>query len=469
MKAFVWSSLFETGIAEVDAQHQSLVNLVNRLGEEIEQGDAQKLDAVLSELARYTVYHFGSEERVMQESGLDDQYVARHKATHRDFVAQISNWIETRNEKGQLSPSQLLDFLSNWLIFHILGDDQSLGRQLRALQSGLTAQEAFRQDRTSADPRTEVLLQALRHLYADLASRNEMLLSTQASLTQLNATLETRVNERTSELAAANERLMQEQQRAIETEKMASLGRLVAGFAHETNTPVGIAVGAASQELQVIGEIEGLLRQDEVSEQDLFQRLATLKESSGLVMSNLRRAAGMVQSFKRTAVDQSSDDERDFLISEVIQDVLHNLRPVFKKTAIKFDVHCPQALEFRSIPGALTQIITNLCINAHDHAYQEGSREGTIQIDVERNRQDLTIRFKDDGVGIDSSSLPKVFEPFYTTRRSKGGSGLGLYVVYNLVTHTLGGNIECASTLGKGTEFIVRIPLSSTNSPSEIA
>ena len=462
MQAFVWGGIFETSIAEVDEQHQHLVRLVNDLGEEIDRGQSEEIDQVLQELAQYTVYHFESEEKVMLEAGLAEDYVNRHKRTHRSFVEQVSQWIATRNESGQLSPAQLLDFLSNWLVFHILGDDQSMGRQILAVQAGTSPADAYARDKSSVDPRTDVLLGALHNLYVDLSSRNDLLVSAQSDLKRLNATLESRVAERTHELEEANAQLIEERQRVINTEKMASLGRMVAGFAHEINTPVGIAVSALSQELEIISGLGNLLNQDEVSEDEIRSRLEILRESSAMALSNVQRAATLVQSFKRTAVDQSSDMVRVFVVAQVLQDVIHNLQPLFKKTPIRLVQECPQTIKFHGTPGWLTQVFTNLFVNAHAHAFAEASRPGTIQVLVRQKADELEISFRDDGVGIEAAALSKIFEPFYTTHRTRGGSGLGLYLVYNLITQKMNGTIECQSALGKGTEFLIRLPITAT-------
>jgi hemerythrin-like metal-binding protein len=467
MKTFQWNPLFETGLAEIDTQHRRLVELVNDLGERIDSGQPEHIDQTLTALAEYTVYHFGSEESLMEASGVAAEHANHHRETHRRFVAQVTEWMQTRQAQGQLSPGQLLDYLANWLIFHILGDDQSLGRQILSIRSGMTASAAYASDRSSDDPRTDILLSALRRLYADLVERNERLVDAQCTLQELNASLEQRVNERTAELQAANQQLQEEQQRTIDAEKMASLGRMVAGFAHEVNTPVGVAIGAVSQTRQVTEEFNELLQQDEVSEQEVKQRLSVLVESSDLALSNLRRAAELVHSFKRTAVDQSSDIEREFDLAELIDDVLRNLGPLFKHTPVGFSVNCPAQLFLYGVPGALTQVLTNLCTNALMHAYADGARKGTISISAKVVASDLVLHFADDGCGIDAATVGKIFEPFYTTRRNTGGSGLGLYITYNLLQQ-LGGSIECHSEPGQGTEFIIRFPVrrQSTGIPS---
>jgi hemerythrin-like metal-binding protein len=459
MKAFEWSHLFETGLSDVDAQHRQLVDLLNVLGDQLDVDNPGRVDDLLSELARYTVYHFQCEESLMGAVGLDPAHVTSHRATHQKFIAQVQDWLHTRNMAGQISTHQLVDYLANWLIFHILGEDRSMGRQVLAMRRGMDAQEALANDLPSEDPRTAVLLGALHRMYADLVERNEQLLLAQGRLTALNASLEQRVTDRTSELEASNAQLQEERHWAIETEKMASLGRMVAGFAHEVNTPIGIAVGAVSQVSDLTRQFGRMLQLDEIPEELVHENIALLNESSGLAMANLRRAAKLVQSFKRTAVDQTSDAARDYCLGEVIDDVVHSLQPIFKRTGIVFVIDCPADLQLHGIPGAMAQVLTNFCTNAHSHAFADGSRAGEIAVRVTRLPPDVELRFIDNGVGMDAASQSKVFEPFFTTRRNRGGSGLGLYIAYNLVTQSLGGRIECFSQPGAGTEFRIRFPL----------
>jgi signal transduction histidine kinase len=394
----------------------------------------------------------------MDANHLAAEYCTRHRDTHARFVAQVQEWLRTRARHDALQPRQLLEYLANWLIFHILGDDRSLGRQVAAIQRGVPAQEAYTSDRASDDPRTEILLGALRRLYGGLMERNEMLVAAQESLARLNASLEERVALRTAELAEANQRLKQEQQATLEAEKMASLGRMVAGFAHELNTPVGVAVGAASQTRDLLAALGTMLAGDEVSEEDISEQLGVLDETSELTLDNLRRAAGMVQSFKRTAVDQTSEAEREFDLCEVIEDVEKALHGEFKHTAIRIETSCPPGLNLYGPPGVLVQLLSNLMQNARIHAFADGTRPGRIRIDVTQIPERIRIVFADDGVGMNPDTLARVFEPFYTTRRGSGGSGLGLYIAYNLVTRGLGGTIACDSSTGKGTRFVIEFP-----------
>jgi len=458
MQAFTWSPLFETGLIEVDDQHRRLVELVNQLGEDANSGSPEKIDQTISALADYTVYHFQCEEAIMANDGVATAHADRHKETHRRFVAQVVEWIGRRKSGESISLQQLLEFLANWLVFHILGDDQSLGRQVLAIRGGAVAQTAFDQDHASDDPRTDILLGALRRLYAGLVARNEELIDAQHSLSALNATLEQRVVERTSQLMAANTRLKEEQEKVLEAEKMASLGRMVAGFAHEVNTPIGIAVGAASQSRELVTEFGRLLDQEEVTEEDLRSRLHMLDEIADLTLSNLRRAADMVQSFKRTAVDQASEHERDYDLAEIIEDVQRSLHNAFKTTQIKFSVTCPTGLALFGPAGTLVQLLANLMQNSRMHGFTDGTRAGTITINAGVEGDRVLIDYADDGVGMSAEILEHAFEPFYTTRRGTGGSGLGLYIAYNLVTQGLGGKINIQSSPGQGCRFAIEYP-----------
>ena len=210
MQTFVWSTLFETGLPEVDSQHRRLVELVNQLGEDANSSNEERIDQALQALADYTVYHFRCEEGIMQSAGVWPAHVDHHRAVHRKFIDQVGAWIAGRQQNSGIGLFQLLDFLSNWLIFHILGDDQSFSRQVSAIKSGTSAKAAFEQDRASEDPRTDILLAALRRLYSGLVARNEELLDAKDALAALNRDLEKRVEERTRQLEETNASLREE-------------------------------------------------------------------------------------------------------------------------------------------------------------------------------------------------------------------------------------------------------------------
>ncbi|MBF0097387.1 MAG: bacteriohemerythrin [Magnetococcales bacterium] len=459
MDSFRWNALFETGLTKVDAQHRRLVEWINQLGEDVDTGVPEKIGQTVHSLAAYTVYHFQTEEDLMAEQGVFTPYVDAHRATHQRFIAQVTEWIAQYNRGQGIDLKQLLDFLSNWLIFHILGDDQSLGRQLRAIQGGVAAEQAYRQDHTSEDPRTEILLGALQRLYGGLVARNAELLQTQQALTELNVTLENRVLERTASLFEANKQLQEEQEKLLEAEKMASLGRMVAGFAHEINTPIGVAVGSVSQVRELVRTFADLATQEEVDEATFLGHLHLLDEVSQLTQSNLQRAAELVHSFKRTAVHQGSTQERYYDLAELMEDVHKSLAGEFKHTPVQVLIQCPANLVLYGPAGALVQVLVNLLQNSRIHAFAEGTLAGTIQIAAHVHGQQLCIDYRDDGAGMSEACLRRAFEPFFTTRRHSGGSGLGLYICYNLVTHALNGKVHCSSVPGEGVHFHIELPL----------
>lgn len=244
----------------------------------------------------------------------------------------------------------------------------------------------------------------------------------------------------------------------VHSEKMASLGRMVAGFAHEINTPVGVAVGAVSQHEETLARIETMLTQDEVNEDALRAELDYLRQGGALAMSNLRRAANLVQSFKRTSIDQTSEQVRSFGMKELIHDVCFTLQHVLKHLPITTHVDCADNFTLQGVPGLLDQLLTNLIMNTVQHAFENGKRAGNIHISARREGPLVHLSFADDGVGITTEQLARVFEPFYTTRRAQGGSGLGLYICYNIITNQLGGTIECQSSPNNGCRFDIRFP-----------
>ncbi len=244
----------------------------------------------------------------------------------------------------------------------------------------------------------------------------------------------------------------------VQSEKMASLGRMVAGFAHEINTPVGVAVGAVSHNEDALDRICAMLSQEEVSEEGLREELDGVRQGSALAMANLRRAASLVQSFKRTSIDQTSEHARVFEMSELVNDVLFALQGTLKRLPITVHVECPHDLRLDGVPGLIEQLLTNLVMNAVQHAFCDGQRAGNIHIRVQREGTNIHMEFADDGVGMDAGQIARIFEPFYTTRRGQGGSGLGLYICYTIVTARLGGSIECHGQPQAGCRFDVRFP-----------
>jgi len=269
--------------------------------------------------------------------------------------------------------------------------------------------------------------------------------------------LEQRVKERTAELEQSIKNLTNTQEQLIQTEKMASLGRLVAGVAHEINTPIGIAITASSFLQDTTDEFSKLYESNSISKQVLVNHTNATVDSTRLIRSNLQRAANLIQGFKEVAVDQSNEEIREFELKHYFHEILASLQPQIKQCQCKIELNCPDDLTIKTSPGAIAQIITNLVMNAIIHGF-ENDKQGLIVINVEQQGKHIHLQFKDSGCGISEENLTNIFEPFFTTKRGKGGSGLGMHIVYNLVNQSLQGSIECSSTLGEGTSFIIRFP-----------
>ena len=253
--------------------------------------------------------------------------------------------------------------------------------------------------------------------------------------------------------------LQQTRDELVRNEKMASLGRMVAGFAHELNTPVGIALGSISHNDETLQKINTLLRQEDVSEHDLRQLLAQLQQGGALALSNLQRAATLVQRFKRSSIDQSSEQPRVFRLRELIDDVVFSLHGQLAKSAVTVDVDCPEALVLNSVPGLLDQLLSNLLQNSLQHGFADGTRAGHIHIAADTDRPGhLHLVYTDDGGGLSAEAAQRMFEPFFTTRRGQGGSGLGMFICYNIVTAQLHGTIRVASQSGAGIRFDIAFP-----------
>lgn len=249
------------------------------------------------------------------------------------------------------------------------------------------------------------------------------------------------------------------QDNLVEARRLASLARLVAGMAHEINTPVGIALTAVSHMEDQTGPLLAAFRDNRLRRSDLERFLATTAEAASLARVNVQRAADLIRSFKRVAVDETSEARRKFKLGDYIGEVILSLRPLYKQRPCTVRVACADEIVFDSYPGALAQILSNLLSNAVEHAFPSG-RPGQIEIACRQDGDEVELDFSDDGCGIPVAEQPHLFEPFFTTRGHAGGSGLGLHIVFNLVTKVLQGSIACTSEEGRGTRFALRLPRS---------
>jgi two-component system, NtrC family, sensor kinase len=278
--------------------------------------------------------------------------------------------------------------------------------------------------------------------------------------------LERAVQERTARLeeknAALNTALIQLQQaqgELVRQEKLASLGRLVAGVAHEINTPLGICVTATSHLVEELRLTREELGAGEMTEDSLNSFLDIVDQSLRIMTTNTQRAASLVRSFKQVAVDQSSDDIRSFNLRNYLNEVLLSLQPKLKGRPVKVEVECPADVVLESYPGAVSQIVTNMVVNSLVHGF-EHDQKGQIAIRAALEGDVISLSYADDGAGMDQDTLDKLFDPFFTTKRGNGGSGLGAHILYNLVTGALGGSVHAHSAPGEGLRYELSFPRS---------
>ncbi|MFD0696918.1 ATP-binding protein [Paenibacillus sp. GCM10027628] len=277
-------------------------------------------------------------------------------------------------------------------------------------------------------------------------------------ISKWNQALEDRVTQRTVQLEDTLESLHQAKIRLIQAEKLASLGGLVAGIAHEINSPIGIGVTASSHLVSLSGEMAKKYAQGILSRKELTSFISELEETSSLLLSNLQRTEKLISSFKQVAVDQTAEEERVFQVKSYLMDIFQSLRPKWKNSNHRFFVEVDESLELFGYPGAFYQLMTNLILNSLLHGF-EGVEHGTITIQAQADGEMLEFVYRDDGRGIDSSLISRIFDPFVTTKRGQGGTGLGLSIVYNIVTQLWQGSIRCESELNEGTVFTIRLPL----------
>ncbi|MBE0459415.1 MAG: ATP-binding protein [Pseudoalteromonas prydzensis] len=288
---------------------------------------------------------------------------------------------------------------------------------------------------------------------------------------QLNQSLEEKVNQRTIALREANqellttlERMHQYQNQIVESEKMASLGQMVAGVAHEVNTPIGLGITSSTLLRDKLAEISQSFEQKTLTSSQLKRFIDNGVENLDLIYRNLNRAAELVSSFKRVAVNQDGELNSIVNMHELISNVMLSMRADLLVKDPNVVIHCSSQLMFETKVGPLQQVLQQLLSNSVIHGFRD-NQNNEIEITVERNESSLIIDYYDNGIGVDKSIKKRIFDPFVTTKRGEGGSGLGMHLVYNLVTQALGGSVYFDDQSSKGTRFIITLPLTQASKP----
>jgi len=481
MEAFVWDERFVTGIDIVDLQHHHLVNVVNDVGDMLLGGShvsEGQLQSLFKDLADYAVKHFADEEHLMKEAHLDARHADIHTRHHKEFIQQVvSMW---KSRATMRNPAEVVHgFLAAWLTFHILSEDQDMAKQISLVHKGTPPDEAFELEHRQVDSSASALLDALHKLYSVLSATNQ-------DLAETNLHLEEKVAARTQQLVEANGKLGEEQEQLkallkkvedaqnqlLQSEKMAAIGQLAAGVAHEINNPIGFV----NSNLGTLhGYIEKLLVVIDTYEQfatpaapatilaaradaDLdFLRedvRALLKESQ----DGLARVKKIVQDLK----EFSHVDEAEWQEANINEGLESTLNVVWAELKYKAEVirQYGEIPAVHCIAAQLNQVFMNLLVNAA----QAIDERGTITVRSGSEGDSAWVEIQDTGKGMAPETVKRIFEPFFTTKPVGKGTGLGLSLSYDIIVKRHGGHFDVRSTPGEGTTFRVWLPIAGPRS-----
>ena len=409
---------------------------------------------------------FANHSRSAEDSRLVDattHVVERNKTMVGKLTVQMSTagYLRKVNEVrlqymkhgAQISAGALVVILllMHWRMVRPLEELVRASGRLEKGQLDVPIRPVFRDEVGALADSLEATRLALLNLIAQLESRN-------LELTDANEHLEQRVTERTESLEQTLQTLERAQEEIIQTEKLASLGRVVAGVAHELNTPIGNALTVASTIQGELVDLKAELDSGTMRRSSLQQFIDRADEGLALSLKNLQRAAYLISDFKQVAVDQTSDQRRVFDLAEVTTEILNMLQPMLRKSGCNINKDLCPGLVCDSFPGRYGQVLTNLVINATIHAF-DGRIGGNIAVSVGAVDADtVELVVADDGVGMEDHVRSRIFDPFFTTKMGRGGTGLGMNIVHGIVTRILGGQILVHSTPGAGTRIRVLFP-----------
>ena len=500
IEAFVWSDKLATGIDEVDGQHQRLVQLINEIGSLCTLGaDSTQIKPVLDELVRYTVYHFDTEERMMRQYEVSAAHQESHLKAHDNFRKQVTlaiGIIQTAPQNSMHLLAQLLEYLAHWLLQHIMVVDLRMAKEIQALQAGVSPEVAAQQAAATDSRSGDVLVEALNTLYGKIGEQTvEVLQANQAlereheALLQLNEQLEQRVTQRTAALEVTNQQLIQSnlelqqlnqkfasaQTQLLQSEKMASLGQLAAGVAHELNNPIGFvysnmgtlenylndifvintayeeaesSIGEKSPALDHVQKLK-LEKDYDYIKQDIFQLMAQSKDG----LSRMRKIVQDLKDFSHVGDEGWKWVDLHKGLDSTLNIVWNELKykcQVNKEYGTLPDVYC--------MASQINQVFLNLLINAG----QAIETKGVITIRTGVEGSEVWVEIADTGKGISSEDISSIFDPFFTTKPVGVGTGLGLSLSYGIMQKH-GGRIEVQSKVGAGTTMRIWLPLKPAN------
>lgn len=494
IEAFIWDNKFNTGVDVVDEQHHKLVDLINRLGSiNAHLTSTTELGEILTELANYTVYHFNTEEELMRKYAVDAAHQDVHVKAHKHFTNQVTvaaKILMGSTDVNLQLVAPLLKYLTNWLVQHILGSDKRMSQEILALQAGSTHEEAVRTATAFMTQSANVLMEALNEMYGKLGDKtleviqkNQELQAEQEALRVLNEQLEERVKQRTAaveqanqkllannvELKQLNEKLESAHTQLLQSEKMASIGQLAAGVAHEINNPVGFVnsnLGTLGKYItsmfNVISAYEtaeakvGPNTCPEVSQIKKAVDFNYLKEDIPSLLKESQDGLARVTRIVQDLKDFSHVDEAGWQQASLEQGIDSTLNVVANEIKYKAEVVKQYAglPDVECMPSQLNQVFMNLLVNAA----QAIDKKGTITVRTGKSGDEVWVEVEDTGKGIPAEHLNRIFDPFFTTKPIGKGTGLGLSLSYGIVQKHHG-RIEVTSEVGKGSRFRIWLPV----------
>ncbi len=466
MQTYIWNESFVTGIDSIDEQHKRLVDLINQLGaiQTAPSQDRQAVEEVFRQLVDYANVHFRDEEQLMRDAGIEETHFKHHVRIHREFINQVKVIWQARNLMS--SPAETLHgFLSAWLSYHILGEDQAIVRTMRSLKG--EQEPAYFSEPIYNEFRTNALMQTLRNLHGVLSHLNRDLL-------RANQSLEKQVAERTKELTEANARLEDDrselegllskveetQSRLLQSEKMASIGQLAAGVAHEINNPIGFVnsnlgtLGRYVEDILRLAEVgaateEGRSIAQEIDFNYLRDDLRALLTESQDGVQRVRKIVADLKDFSR--VDQAEWQQADLIggLESTVNVAWHEIK--YKAEIVRELAPLPLV---RCVPAQINQVLMNLLVNSA----QAIPERGTINLRSGVDGQWAWIEVEDNGKGMSEESCRRMFDPFYTTKPVGKGTGLGMSIAWDIINKH-GGHFDVDSAVGKGTRIRVWLPI----------
>ncbi|WP_286262739.1 sensor histidine kinase [Thalassotalea atypica] len=435
----------------VDLPDISYVKIITDLGNEHEFGDSSVVEQKI--FVEYKIV-YGDNEIGQLQVYADYEDIYERLKDKAGFIL-TSEFIQT------FIVAFCILFVVHWLITRHL---YQITEYAQELASHNLDQALVLDNRPESKDELDFLVDAINEMREKIKTDIIKLEDAENALIKLNGELEIKVFDRTAKLEESNVQLKKTiddltlaQDQLVQSEKMASLGQLVAGVAHEVNTPLGICVTSITAQREKVESLKKAVENQELTKSQLSDTLDMLSEYQQIIERSLNKSVELIRGFKSVAVEQHTDPELKINLAQHVNDVVNTVSTMFKRKKYKITVNVDENFDFVTFPSAWNQILTNFLMNSHIHGF-ENQDQGEIAISFVENNGFLTLTYTDNGNGISSDVKKRIFDPFVTTKRGQGGSGLGLNIVFNLVHSKLGGSITCPER-DIGCCFVVKVPV----------